>query len=95
MAMHEVDAKARMEKMKIRLGLTNDQAEKVSKNHMEMAEKMKALREDDKIDMKKKREQMKEMMKQQKEKMKSVLTEEQLKKMQEGRKHRPEKGEVM
>jgi Spy/CpxP family protein refolding chaperone len=94
-AMQEVDAKARMEKMKIHLGLTDEQAEKLKKNHEEMAEKMKALRENDKIDAEKKKEQMKELMKQNKEKMKSILTEEQIKKMQEGRKPMHEKREVI
>lgn len=94
-AMQEVDAKARMEKMKIRLGLTNEQAEKMKKNREEMAEKMKALREDDKMDADKKKEKMKELMKDQKEKMKSILTEEQMKKIQEHKMQRPPKREII
>lgn len=94
-AMQEVDAKARMEKMKIHLGLTDEQAEKLKKNREEMAEKMKALREDNKMDAEKKKEQMKELMKQNKEKLKSILTEEQMKKMQEGRRHEPGKRQVI
>jgi Spy/CpxP family protein refolding chaperone len=88
-AMNEIDAKARMEKMKLHLGLTDEQAAKMNKNRTEMMEKMKALHEDDKMDAEKKREQMKELMKKQKEQMKSILTEEQMKKLQEGRKHGP------
>jgi Spy/CpxP family protein refolding chaperone len=88
-AMQEVDAKARMEKMKIRLGLTDDQVTKMTKNRTEMMEKMKALREDDKMDADKKKEQMKELMKKQKEQIKSILTEEQMKKLKEGHKHGP------
>ncbi|MBI5856286.1 MAG: hypothetical protein HZB42_01445 [Sphingobacteriales bacterium] len=87
-AMQEVDARARLEKMKIHLGLSDDQAAKIDKNRKEMAEKMKALHEDAKMDMEKKKEKMKELMKEQKEKMKSILTEEQMKKMQE---HKPQK----
>ncbi len=94
-AMQEIDAKARLEKMKISLSLTNEQADKINKNRLEMAEKMKALREDDKMDMEKKREQMKELMKQQKEKMKSILTAEQFEKIQEFRPPKPPKREVM
>lgn len=94
-AMQEVDAKARMEKMKIRLGLTDEQAEKMKKNHEEMAQKIKELHEDNKMDMEKKKEKMKELMKEQKEKMKSILTEEQMKKMQEGRRHGPGKRQVI
>jgi Spy/CpxP family protein refolding chaperone len=85
-ALHEVDAKARLEKMKIHLGLTDDQAAKIEKNRKEMAEKMKAIRENKSFSDEKKREEMKELMKKQKETMKSVLTEEQLKKMQEAKK---------
>lgn len=85
-AIHEVDAKARMEKMKIHLGLTDDQAAKIEKNRKEVAEKMKAIRDNKSLSDEKKREEMKELMKKQKENMKSVLTEDQMKKMQEGRK---------
>lgn len=83
-ALHEVDAKARMEKMKIRLGLSDEQAAKMQKNRTEMAGKMKALRENKTLSEDKKREEMKELMKQQKEAMKSILTEEQQRKMKEG-----------
>lgn len=91
-AMHQVDAKARLEKMKIHLGLTDDQAAKLSTNRTKMAEKMKALRENKSLPEEKKRAEMKELMKQQQESMKSILTEEQLKKMKEGKKHRPGPG---
>jgi Spy/CpxP family protein refolding chaperone len=94
-ALQEVDAKARLEKMKIHLGLSDEQASKIDKNRKEMAEKMKALREDEKMDMEKKKEKMKELMKDQKEKMKSILTEEQMKKMQEHKKQRPPKRVVI
>lgn len=88
-AMNEIDSKARMEKMKLRLGLTDDQVGKMTKNRTEMAEKMKALRENDKMDADKKKEQMRELMKKQKEQLKSILTEEQMKKLHEGRKQGP------
>jgi Spy/CpxP family protein refolding chaperone len=102
-AMMEVDAKARMEKMKIHLGLTDEQAAKINKNRTEMIEKMKALREDDKMDPEKKKEKMKEIREKQKEQMKSILTEEQMKKFQEDKKHghegihgnKPEKKEAI
>ena len=102
-AMQEIDAKARMEKMKIHLGLSDDQVAKMTRDRKEMAEKMKALREDDKMDTEKKKEQMKDLMKKQKDQMKSILTDEQMKKLQEDRKQgpggmhgkRPEKKEVI
>jgi Spy/CpxP family protein refolding chaperone len=88
-AMQEIDAKARMEKMKLHLGLTDDQVGKINKNRTEMMEKMKALRENDKMDAEKKKEQMHDLMKKQKDEMKSILTEEQMKKFQEGHKQGP------
>ena len=102
-AMGEIDSKARMEKMKVHLGLSDDQVAKMTRNRAEMAEKMKALHENDKMDAEKKKEQMKELMKKQKEQMKSILTEEQMKKLQEGHKQghdgmhgkRPEKKEII
>ena len=83
-AMNEVDAKARAEKMKIRLGLSDEQSAKMELNRKEMAGKMKAIRENKSLSEEKKREAMHELMKTQKESMKSILTEEQQKKMKEG-----------
>jgi len=91
-ALNEVDAKARMEKMKIHLGLTQDQSAKMEKYRKETGDKMKALRENKSMSIEKKREEMKELMKRQKENMHSILTEDQLKKMKESRQHDPHKG---
>jgi Spy/CpxP family protein refolding chaperone len=91
-AMHEVDAKARIEKMKIHLGLTDEQAAKIEKNRIEISGKMKAIRENNSLSDEKKREEMRELMKKQRESMKSVLTEEQKKKLQESRRYGPHKG---
>jgi Spy/CpxP family protein refolding chaperone len=85
---HKADQEARMEKMKTRLGLSDDQAAKLKSNRAEMSGKMKALRENKSLSEEQKKEQMKELMKKQKESMKSVLTEEQLQKMNEGHKTR-------
>jgi len=88
-AMHEIDAKAQAEKMKLRLGLSDEQSAKLQKNRTEMAEKIKAIHENKSLSDEKKKEEMKELMKKQKETMKSILTEEQMKKLQEGRKQKP------
>lgn len=80
------------DKMKEHLGLTAEQSAKLDKNRKETSEKMKAIRENKSLSDEKKREEIKEVMKKQKENMKSVLTEEQLKKMKEGRHHGPHKG---
>lgn len=90
-AMQKVDAKARLEKMKIHLGLSNEQVANIEKNRTEMAQKMKELRDNKSLSDDKKREQMKELMKKQQETMKSVLTEEQLKKWKESHKPGPGK----
>src|SRR6185436_20415402 len=53
--MAEIDANARMEKMKLRLDLSNDQVEKIKKQQSEMREKMKVIHENKSEDMMKKR----------------------------------------
>lgn len=87
--MREIDAKARMEKMKIHLGLSNEQADKLKNQRAELMQQMKALHENQSLDQEKKREEMRTLMQKQREEMKSILTEEQLNKMKEMRKHRP------
>ena len=78
-----IDADARLEKMKLRLDLNNDQVEKLKRQRAETLEKMKDIRENNKMDMMKKREEMKFLMQQRKKNLKSILTEEQMKRMQE------------
>ena len=93
--MAEIDANARMEKMKLQLDLNNEQTEKLKKQRIEMLEKMKGIRENKSIDEMKKREEMKLLMEKRKENMKSILTEEQLKKMQELNKSMHHKRKVL
>ncbi|HMK19481.1 MAG TPA: hypothetical protein VK492_14860 [Chitinophagaceae bacterium] len=93
--MAEIDANARMEKMKLRLDLNNDQVEKIKKQNSEMREKMKAIHENESQDMVKKREEMKVLIQKNKENMRSILNEEQMKKMQEMRKSMPRKRRVL
>jgi Spy/CpxP family protein refolding chaperone len=90
-ATHEVDAKAKMDKMKIRLGLSDDQVARLKKSRTETAAKMKAIHENASLTDDQKKEQAKELMKQRKENLKSILTEEQLKKMQDRGSRRPSK----
>ena len=93
--MAEIDANARMEKMKLRLDLSNDQMEKIKKQNNEMREKMKVIHENKSQDMIKKREEMKVLIQKNKENMRSILNEEQMKKMQEMRKSMPRKRRVL
>ncbi len=89
--MREIDNKARAEKMKLRLGLTDEQAAKMEKNRSETAAKMKAIHENKSLTEEQRKEEMKKLMKAQKENTKSILTEEQLKKLHEGKKHESKK----
>jgi hypothetical protein len=91
--LHEQHEKSRMENMKTKLGLSNDQAARMNKNRSELNEKMKTLRENDKLNGEQKRVQMKELMKEHHEKTKSILTDEQLKKLKEGREQPHDKRE--
>ena len=90
----EAMGKQRAEKMKVRLGLTDEQSAKMESNRKVMGGKMKALRENNSLSTEQKKESMKELMKKQKESMKPLLTEEQLKKMKEMNHKRPEDGRM-
>ncbi len=88
----QVQAAARLERMKINLNLKDEQVAKIKAAQTQIHEKMKALYENEALLPKQKKEQMKALMVQQKENLKSVLTAEQLAKldshnqMREGRK---------
>ncbi len=86
----EERGKERGDRMKERLGLSEEQAARLQKNRTEMAANIKAIRENKSLSDEQKKEQIKEQMKKQKENMKSVLTEEQLKKLKEDGHKRPE-----
>jgi thiamine kinase-like enzyme len=83
--------KARGERMKKELNLTDVQSAKLDENRKKMAEKMKALHEDKSLTEEQVKEKSGALRKQQKEYMRSILTEEQLQKMKEGRKHHDSK----
>ena len=87
-------SKARGERMKANLGLTDEQSAKLKSNREAMAGKMKAIREDKALSAEAKKTQMMELRKQQQEEMKSILTEEQLQKMKEQRKQRPSRKKI-
>jgi len=93
--MAEIDANARMEKMKLRLDLSNDQMERIKKQRTESLKKMKVIRENRSQDMMKKRVEMKALIQKRKENIRSILSEEQLKKMKEIRKPMPRKRRVL
>jgi hypothetical protein len=101
-AKFEAMSKERAEKMKTRLGLTDEQSSKLEKSRQQTGEEMKAIRENKSLSEEMKKDQMKELMRKQKENMKSLLTEEQLKKLKEVKEQgherngkRPEKKETI
>lgn len=92
-AMGELRMKQGAERMKLRLGLSDEQSARLEKSRKETGERIKAIRENKSLSEEAKREQIRETMKKQQENMKSVLTEEQRKKMKEMHPHRgPHKG---
>jgi hypothetical protein len=90
----KANSEERIQKMKTRLSLTDDQVAKMKAGRTEMAEKMKSLREDKSLSDDQKKEQFKELRKKQKDSMKSILTEDQLKKLQERKHHKARKQTV-
>lgn len=77
-----------VDQMKIKLGLSDDQAAKLKVNQSGFRDKVKALHENTSLTDVQKKEQMKELAQKQKENLKSILTPEQLEKMKTGRKGR-------
>jgi len=84
----EERSKARMDKMKTDLGLSDEQLVKLKSERAGTQEKMKAIRDDKSLDDHAKKEKARELMQKQKESMRSILTEEQLKKLDEQRQKR-------
>jgi len=82
----KVNAKARAEKMKIKLGLSDEQAKQLKDMHAGTFAKMKQIREDKSLSADQKKDQVKSLVKDQHEQLKSVLTPEQLKQL-EGMRH--------
>ena len=84
--MTDIDADAKLEKMKLRLDLNKEQFEQLKKQRAETMEKMRSIRENNAMDMMNKRAEIRALMERRRENMKSILTEDQMKKMQELRK---------
>jgi len=78
-----INSKARMDKMKVKLNLTDQQASQLAGMRADMSTKFKALQKDSTLNRESKREQMKALANQQKEQMKTILTPEQLNELQQ------------
>lgn len=76
----------RLEHMKKELNLTDDQVTAIKKNHEDMGQKYKALREDKNLTEDQKKVELKKFKEQQHESLKSILTEEQLQKLDQQKK---------
>jgi Spy/CpxP family protein refolding chaperone len=83
--MAHVNANARAEKMKIKLGLSDDQASKLKDMREGTMAKMKQIRQDPSLAPEQKKAQIMAVVKEQREQLKSVLTPGQLKQMEEMR----------
>jgi hypothetical protein len=84
-------SKTEIDRMKTRLNLTDDQAARLKQNRSDMAEKFKAIRENQSLTDVQKKEQVQELKKKQQENLKTILTEEQLKRLHEKQVRRPAK----
>ena len=78
--MTDIDADAKLEKMKLRLDLNKEQFEQLKKQRAETMEKMRSIRENNAMDMMNKRAEIRALMERRRENMKSILTEDQMKK---------------
>lgn len=78
--------RSRGEKLKTELNLTAEQSAKLDESRKQLKEKIGAIRGDKSLTEEQVKEKSRELRKQQKESMKSILTEEQLLKMNDGRK---------
>lgn len=87
-----IDAKAKMEKMKIHLGLSNEQSEKLKKERVEIMEKMKSLRENASLTTEQKKSEVKELVDKRKEILNSVLSKDQIEKMKKSKKGHQRRG---
>ncbi|MFP5040599.1 hypothetical protein [Parasediminibacterium sp. JCM 36343] len=79
---------ARLEKMKTKLGLKDDQVATIKSSQDAFHEKMKAIHEDETLLPEQKKEKIKALMMQQKDAFKSVLTQDQLDKIESFKKQR-------
>jgi Spy/CpxP family protein refolding chaperone len=90
MQMAKIDANARAEKMKIKLGLSDTQASQLKDIRTGMRTKIKSIHADNSLSQEQKKEQVKALVLQQKDQLKTILTPDQLQQLQEmrGQHHR-------
>jgi hypothetical protein len=79
------------DRMRTRLNLTDDQTTRLKQSRSEMAEKLKAIRENQSLSDDQKKEQVQELKKKNQENLKTILSEDQLKRLHEKQVRRPAK----
>jgi len=82
----QIRGAARLEKMKINLGLKEDQVAKLKKQQESFRTKAETIRNNESLSREEKREQMKSLAKEHKENFKSILTKEQQEKLESKKK---------
>ena len=85
---------ARMDKIKVKLNLTDEQVAQMKSQREEMFAKLKAIKEDDNMDRVAKKEKLMALKTQLKEDRKKIFTADQLKQIEDMKKARMEKREV-
>lgn len=85
MQLAKVNAGARAERMKIKLGLNDAQASQLKEIRTGMAAKIKAIHTDNSLSREQKHAQIKSLVMQQKDQLKTILTTEQLQQLQQMR----------
>jgi hypothetical protein len=88
----ELHAAKKLDRMKSNLNLSDDQVSKIKANQEASHAKVTAIRENSKLRQDEKKEQLMALKETQKNSFEKVLTLDQLKKMEEMRKNRPDKG---
>ena len=91
---HEQHMAKRMDKMKSELGLSEAQVAQLKSQREATGAKMKAIRENESLDREQKKAQMMALKSESKAAHQKILTPEQLKKMEELKKNRPDKNKV-
>lgn len=81
----------RIDRMKTRLNLRDDQTTRLKEGRSEMAGKMRAIRENQSLTDDQKKDQFQELRKKQQENLKMILSEDQLKRLHEKQVRRPAK----
>lgn len=79
----EINSKARMEKMKLHLGLSEEQSAKLTKERDEFRRKMQQIKEDKSLSDDQRKEELKSQMKKHKEATEAIFTDEQKAKLKQ------------